>query len=46
MTKKKRLIDAYRLTGFRPLEGIRGVFGDPHARVVTLMRRSKKWSDQ
>jgi hypothetical protein len=27
---------------FRPVEDLRGVFGDPHARVVTLVRRSKK----
>jgi len=24
------------------LEEVRGVFGDPHARIVTLVRRSKK----
>jgi hypothetical protein len=41
-TKSKRLVDAYRFTGFRPLEKIKGVFGDPLARVVTLTRRSKK----
>ncbi|MGD9897430.1 MAG: hypothetical protein AB7T14_10200, partial [Candidatus Methylacidiphilaceae bacterium] len=41
---KKRLLDAYRFAGFRPLEAIKGVFGDPHARVVTLARRSKKRS--
>jgi hypothetical protein len=36
------LRDAYRFPGFRPVEDLRGVFGDPHARVVTLVRRSKK----
>jgi hypothetical protein len=40
--KKKRLHDAYRFPGFRPLEEVKGVFGDPFARVVTLVRRSKK----
>ena len=40
--KRKRLLDAYRFPGFRPLEKIRGIFGDPKARVITLVRRSKK----
>lgn len=40
--KSKRLLDAYTFPGFRPLNKIRGVFGDPKARVVTLIRRSKK----
>jgi len=40
--KRKRLLDAYRFAGFRPLEEVRGVFGDPKVRVVTLVRRSKK----
>jgi hypothetical protein len=40
--KRKRLSDAYRFEGFRPLEELHGVFGDPVARVVTLVRRSKK----
>jgi len=40
--KKKRLLDAYRFPGFRPLDEVKGVFGDPFARVVTLVRRSKK----
>src|SRR3990172_4187 len=40
--KQKRLLDAYRFIGFRPLEQLHGVFGDPKARVVTLVRRSKK----
>ena len=45
MTKsptRRRLSDAYRFPGFRALEPIKGVFGDPRARVVTLVRRSKK----
>lgn len=41
-TKRKRLLDAYRFPGFRPLETVRGIFGDHKARVVTLVRRSKK----
>jgi len=41
-TKRRRLRDAYRFPGFRPMEEVRGVFGDPHARIVTLARRSKK----
>ena len=40
--KRKRLHDAYRFPGFRPLEKTRGVFGDPKARVVMLVRCSKK----
>jgi hypothetical protein len=39
--KSKRLLDAYRFAGFRPVATLRGVFGDPHARVVRLVRRSK-----
>ena len=41
-SKPKRLADAYRFPGFRPLSKLRGVFGDRKARVVTLVRRSKK----
>lgn len=41
-SKRKRLLDAYRFPGFRPLETVRGVFGDHKARVITLVRRSKK----
>ena len=40
--KRKRLLEAYRFAHFRPLEKIRGIFGDPKARVITLVRRSKK----
>jgi transposase len=28
--------------GFRPEQTVRGIFGDPKARVITLKRRSKK----
>src|SRR6202162_5970358 len=41
-TKRRRLRDAYRFVGFRPLEQVRGMFGDRHARVIRLVRRSKK----
>ena len=42
--KRKRLIDAYRFPGFEPRDDIRGIFGDPLARVIPLFRRSKKRS--
>lgn len=44
LLKRKRLLDAYRFPFFRPLEKICGLFGDPKARVITLVRRSKKQS--
>ena len=44
LKRQRRLQDAYRFAGFRPLAAIRGVFGDPKARVITLVRRSKKQS--
>ncbi len=40
--KPKRLFDAYQFPFFRPLEKIRGIFGDSKARIITLVRRSKK----
>jgi hypothetical protein len=44
-TKRQwRLWDAYAFPGFRPRPTVRGVFGDPKARVITLERRSKKRS--
>jgi hypothetical protein len=42
--RKRRLWDAYTFPGFRPQPAVRGVFGDPKARVITLVRRSKKRS--
>src|SRR5512140_1384007 len=42
--KRKRLLDAYRFAGFEPRDDIRGIFGDPLARVIPLVRRSKKQS--
>ena len=41
---RRRLIDAYAFPGFRPLSSVHGIFGDPKARVITLVRRSKKLS--
>ena len=43
-SKRKRLLDAYQFPFFRPLEKIRGIFGDSKARIITLVRRSKKQS--
>jgi len=42
MHKYKRLWDAYRFAGFRPSPTVRGIFGDPKARVIRLQRRGKK----
>jgi hypothetical protein len=42
MGKLKRLQDVYRFPGFVPLAGVRGIFGDPWAVVITLRRRRKK----
>ena len=42
--RQRRLWEAYAFPGFRPLSTVRGVFGDPKAGVITLMRRSKKRS--
>jgi hypothetical protein len=41
-TRKRRLWDVYALPGFRPEATLRGVFGDPKARIIKLRRRSKK----
>ena len=42
--RRRQLIDSYAFPCFRPRATVRGVFGDPKARVVTLVRRSKKRS--
>jgi len=42
--RQRRLWDTYAFPGFRPLPTVRGVFGDPKARVIALVRRSKKRS--
>ncbi len=39
-----RLPDTYRFPGFRPEAVVRGIFGDPKARIVALRRRRKKRS--
>ncbi len=39
--RPRRLLDAYRFPSFRPQATVKGVFGDPKARVVTLVRRGK-----
>src|SRR5215471_4239412 len=41
-SKAKRLRDSYRFPGFHPALTVVGLFGDPHARVIRLTRRSKK----
>jgi len=40
--RQQRLSDGYSFAGFRARAGVRGVFGDPNARIVCLDRRSKK----
>lgn len=42
--RQRRLWDAYAFPGVRPQSTVRGVFGDPKARVIILKRRSKKQS--
>ncbi|MBM4307130.1 MAG: hypothetical protein FJ123_10375 [Deltaproteobacteria bacterium] len=42
MGKQRRLLDEYRFPGYRPRAEIRGVFGDPRARVIPLERTGKK----
>ena len=42
--RQRRLWDAYAFRGLRPLHAVRGVFGEPKARVITLVRRSKQRS--
>jgi hypothetical protein len=40
--KRRRLTDAYKFDGFRTQETVQGIFGDPQARLIALIRRSKK----
>ena len=42
--KKKRLSDSYQFPFFQPSVTVSGLFGDSHARVIRLSRRSKKQS--
>jgi hypothetical protein len=44
MGKIKKLLDEYRFSGFRPLAGVKGKFGDNKARVIRLARLQKKLS--
>src|SRR3954454_8033725 len=41
MRKPRRLDDAFRFPGFRPEATVRGLFGDPKARILRLPRRGK-----
>lgn len=41
---RRRLTAAYSFPGFRALATVRGEFGKPQIRVITLVRRSKKRS--
>jgi len=40
--KRRQLNEEYRFPGFQPSHTVKGIFGDPKARVITLRRRSKK----
>src|SRR5260370_13704396 len=40
--RRRRLWDRYLFPGFQPESTVRGVFGDPKARVIKLKRCSKK----
>ncbi len=42
MRKHKRLWDLYRFPGFHPEHTIMGLFGDPRARIIRLIRPGKK----
>ena len=42
LLRERRLRDTYRFPGFVPAATVRGVFGDPLVRVLTLRRRQKK----
>ena len=50
MEKRRRLLDEYRFPGFSPRAEIKGIFGDPKARVIRLKRTQKNdmrvlWED-
>jgi hypothetical protein len=42
MRKRRVLSDLYQFPGCRPKSTVHGVFGDPNARVVKLVRQGKK----
>jgi hypothetical protein len=44
MRRRLKLSDSYRFPSFKPKQTVTGVFGDPHARVVSLIRQGKKLS--
>ncbi len=42
MRKRRTLSDLYRFPGCKPKRAVHGIFGDPHARVIKLVRHGKK----
>jgi len=42
MSKKRSLLDEYRFPGFRPRATVKGIFGDPKARIIQLEQHQKK----
>ena len=42
LLRARQLRDTYRFSGFYPAGKVRGVFGAPKVRVLTLCRRQKK----
>ena len=42
MRKPRRLVDEYQFPGFRPKARVKGIFGDPKARIIRLERTQKK----
>jgi hypothetical protein len=42
MRKRRTLSDLYHFPGCKPKKTVHGVFGDPHARVIKLVRRGEK----
>jgi hypothetical protein len=42
MRKRRTLSDLYHFPGCKPKKTVHGIFGDPHARVIKLVRQGKK----
>lgn len=42
MRERRVLSDLYQFPGCKPKRTVHGVFGDPHARVIKLVRQGKK----
>jgi hypothetical protein len=42
MRKRRVLSDLYQFPGCKPKRTVHGVFGNPHARVIKLVRQGKK----